>query len=109
MDTAPHPDDIVHIATPAEWAAAQAAGRVAPASLDIEGFVHCSTRAQLPGTLDRWFRGAGPLRILVLDPGRLDAELRWEESHPGALFPHVYGPLPLDAVVAVEEIRQAAG
>jgi uncharacterized protein (DUF952 family) len=102
-------DDVLHITTPAEWEAARATGQVSPPSLEAEGFVHCSTRAQLAGTLARHFRGAGSLRVLVLDPDRLGAELRWEESRPGEVFPHLYGPLPVDAVVAVEDVTPPAG
>jgi len=102
-------DDMVHIATPAEWVAAQAAGQVAPPSLATEGFVHCSTRAQLPGTLARHFAGAGDLVVLVLDPGALGAELRWEGIPGGEAFPHVYGPIPTAAVTAVEHVTAPAG
>jgi uncharacterized protein (DUF952 family) len=102
-------DDVLHITTPAEWEAAWATGQVIPPSLEAEGFVHCSTRAQLAGTLARHFPGAGSLRVLVLDPDRLGAELRWEESRPGEVFPHLYGPLPVDAVVAVEDVTPPAG
>ncbi len=102
-------DDVLHITTPAEWEAARAAGQVIPPSLEAEGFVHCSTRAQLAGTLARRFPGAGSLRVLVLDPDRLGGELRWEESRPGEVFPHLYGPLPVDAVVAVEDVTPPAG
>jgi len=93
--------DIVHIATPAEWADAQRTGTVAPANLATEGFVHCSTREQLPGTLELVFRGAGPLFVLVLDPEAL-VDLRWE-GQPEA-FPHVYSTIPTTAVLAVEEV-----
>ncbi len=48
-------DDVLHIASPAEWDAARAAGAICPASLGSEGFVHCATRAQLPATLARHF------------------------------------------------------
>lgn len=102
-------DDLLHVTTPAEWESARAAGHVTPPSLETEGFVHCSTRGQLAGTLARHFRGAGPLQVLVLDPDRLGAELRWEESRPGGVFPHLYGPLPVDAVVAVEDVTPPAG
>lgn len=102
-------DDMVHIATPAEWAAAQAAGVVAPPSLATEGFVHCSTRAQLPGTLARHFAGAGDVVVLTLDPAALDVELRWEGSPPGEAFPHVYGAIPIAAVTAVEHVTAPAG
>lgn len=98
--------DVLHITTPAAWADAQRTGSVRPASLDDEGFVHCSTRDQLAGTLGRHFPGDGPLVGLVLDPARLGgAELRWEESRPGERFPHVYGPIPVAAVTAVEPLR----
>ncbi len=103
------PADILHIATPADWTVAQQAGEVAPPSLTSEGFVHCSTRAQLPATLGRHFRGAGPLVLLVLDADAIAADLRWGESYPGERFPHVYAPIPVAAVVAVEEITAPAG
>jgi uncharacterized protein (DUF952 family) len=105
---APGETDILHIATPGEWAAAQRSGSVAPASLTGEGFVHCSTRAQLPATLERHFRGAGPLVVLVLDPDAIAADLRWDESYLGERFPHVYAPIPVAAVVAVEDVTPPA-
>ena len=101
--------DILHIATPADWTAAQQAGEVTPPSLATEGFVHCSTRAQLPSTLSRHFRGAGPLVLLVLDADAIAADLRWDESYPGERFPHVYTPIPVAAVVAVEQVTPPAG
>lgn len=101
--------DLLHISTPAGWAAARAAGEVAPDSLAVEGFVHCSTRDQLAGTLARHFAGAGELVVLVLDPDALGADLRWEESRPGERFPHVYGPIPVGAVVAVEPVSAPPG
>jgi len=97
-------DDVLHIASPADWDAARAAGAIRPASLESEGFVHCSTRAQLPATLARHFRGAGDLVLLVLDRAVLGDALRWDESHLGEVFPHVYAPIPLDAVTAVEHV-----
>ena len=102
-------DAILHITTHEAWAAAQQAGVVRPPSLDTEGFVHCSTPAQLDTTLDRHFRGAGPLLVLVLDPDAIAPDLRWEESHPGEAFPHVYAPIPVEAVVAVEAVTPPAG
>ena len=96
--------EILHIATPSDWAAATTTGQVAPPSLATEGFVHCSTRDQLAGTLERHFAGAGPLVLLVLDEAAIAADLRWEESLPGESFPHVYAPVPVSAVLSVEEI-----
>lgn len=100
---------ILHITTRAAWDAAVAAG--APyehPSLDTEGFVHCSTDEQLPGTLARYFAGSDPATLvaLVIDPDRLvaDTELRWEPATGGEAFPHVYGPIPLVAVVGVRPL-----
>ena len=100
---------ILHITTRAAWddAVAGAAPYTHP-SLEAEGFIHCSTDAQLPGTLDRHFAGTDrtALVALVVDPARLpaDAELRWEPSTGGEDFPHVYGPIPLDAVIDVRPL-----
>ena len=96
--------EILHIATPSEWEAATRTGQIAPPSLATEGFVHCSTREQLAGTLERHFAGAGALVLLVLDEAAIAADLRWEESLPGQPFPHVYAAIPVAAVLAVEEI-----
>ena len=101
--TKPGDDDLIHITTPDDWAAAQAAGSVA-ATMATEGFVHCSTRRQLPGTLGRHFGGAGPLLGLLLDPDTV-GDLRWEVSVGDEEFPHVYNALPLDAVLGVEPLE----
>lgn len=63
-----------------------------------DGFIHMSTAAQLPGTLDRHFSGpdgAGRtgLVLVSLDPARLGPSLRWEPARDGSLFPHLYGDL----------------
>jgi uncharacterized protein (DUF952 family) len=102
--TPPDGHDILHVATPSEWDAAQRTGEVAPASLATEGFVHCSTRAQLATTLARHFAGAGELVVLVLDADAIAADTRWEEGSPGERFPHVYAPIPVAAVVGVERV-----
>ena len=91
---------IYHITTAAAWAAARAAGAYSPDSLASEGFIHFSTREQLLWVADRFYRGEPGLLLLAVDTERLTAELRYEESEPGMRFPHLYGPLNLDAVVA---------
>jgi glutathione S-transferase len=93
---------LFHILSPDEWAAAQASGWVAPAGLAAEGFVHCSTEAQVAGTIERHFPAGTELLVLVLDPGALGAEVRWEPSPAtGEDYPHVYGRVPVAAVVDV--------
>jgi uncharacterized protein (DUF952 family) len=95
---------IVHVTTRVAWEAAVGAGTAyAHPSLDVEGFIHCSTDAQLPGTLHRYFTDTdrATLVALVIDPASLGDTLRWEPSTGGENFPHVYGPIPLSAVVDV--------
>lgn len=96
---------IVHICSRADW---QAAGHTyAPASLDDVGFVHCSDlgTAHLPA--DALYAGRTDMVLLQVDEDRLDAPLRWEPGSPphpaGIWFPHVYGPIPEAAVVAVHD------
>lgn len=89
---------IFHLATPEEWATAQASGAVAPASLTAEGFVHCSTEVQLEDTIQRHFAGVDELVLLRLDAAELGDALRWEESRPGEAFPHVYRAIGLGEV-----------
>jgi uncharacterized protein (DUF952 family) len=92
---------IFHITTESAWLTAQAIGGYSADSLASEGFIHLSTREQLLGTASRFYLGQTGLVVLAVDPQRLVAELRYEESEPGQLFPHLYGPLNLDAVTAV--------
>ncbi|MEJ3747775.1 DUF952 domain-containing protein [Actinomycetes bacterium KLBMP 9797] len=97
---------IFHIAELADWQAAQAAGdyRVSTRgrTLAEEGFIHASRRDQVRATAEAFYAGAGPLVLLTIDPARLTSPVRDEEVAPGAVFPHIYGPVNLDAVVAVE-------
>jgi len=100
---------ILHIARRSEWDSARAGGSYAPPSLAGEGFIHCSTIAQIAHTANRHFRGQRGLAVLCIDESRLKAELKYEppmpalnkNENPGGLFPHLYGPLNLDAVVRV--------
>ncbi len=89
---------IYHILPRADWEKARAQGEYRAASLAQEGFIHFSTRRQVAGTLARYYAGRSDLVLLRVDTNRLLADLRYEESH-GEFFPHLYGPLNLDAVV----------
>ncbi|HVV93217.1 MAG TPA: DUF952 domain-containing protein [Hyphomicrobiales bacterium] len=87
------------IATAAEWRAAEAAGRYDGAAVDrADGFIHLSTAGQVAETAAKHFAGQGELVLVAVDCEALGPALRWEPSRGGALFPHVYGPLPLTAV-----------
>lgn len=101
----PPAEVIFHLTTPAEWAEAQRVGQVVPAGFAAEGFVHCSTPAQLYGTIAAHFQGVDELVLLQMDPAALGGDLRWEPSRDGQLFPHLYRPVALSDVVAVREWR----
>ncbi len=88
------------------WETAIDAGELKGSPVDLaDGFIHLSTAEQLPETLRRHFAGQVGLLILKVDVGRLLAlsgdRLRWEPSRGGDLFPHLYGPLPVEAVAEV--------
>jgi uncharacterized protein (DUF952 family) len=99
-------EPILHLADRAAWESARATGTPYAMStrdltLEEEGFIHCATETQLPGVLDRYYRGLEhTLVLLEIDPARLGAEVRYEPSG-GDLFPHIYGPIPIDAVLKV--------
>lgn len=100
---------IYKILLPAEWAAFEAAGRFDGSPFDHEsGFVHCSSREQVAPTAMRVFPDEPALVVAAIDADALGESVRWEESADGGLFPHVYGPVPRDAVTAVYEVAGAA-
>jgi uncharacterized protein (DUF952 family) len=94
-------EPIYHITTRDQWNHARLAGSYQADSLLTEGFIHCSTAAQLRDSGSRHFAGQTDLILLEIDPGKLRWELRWEgpEAHP---FPHLYGPLDLAAVISAQ-------
>ncbi|MBM7414793.1 MULTISPECIES: DUF952 domain-containing protein [Nocardiaceae] len=97
---------LVHMCPAADWEASVAAGEVAPASLAEQGFVHLSTPQQVHLPANRLFAGRRDIVLLSVDPTRLKGRLEWEPGVPGGpgsmLFPHLYGPVPLTAVVEVQ-------
>jgi len=73
-----------------------------------DGYIHLSTAAQVTETADRHFAGQGDLAIAAVDLDALGEAVRWELSRGGALFPHLYGPLTLDAVIAYSPLHRLA-
>src|SRR5262249_18920221 len=69
------------------------------------GFIHLSSADQLEGTLAKPFAGAKDLVVLAKDTATLGERLRWEPSGGGDLFPHLYGPLPFEALIWEEPIE----
>ena len=94
------PTTIYKICPAALWQDAERGGRFHRAPVDQhDGFIHFSTAAQVAETAARHFAGAAGLVLVAVDAGLLDATLKWEPSRGGDLFPHLYGPLPLSAVL----------
>ena len=100
---------ILHLASNDAWLAAAENGLYRADSLSTEGFIHCSKASQIVGVANAFYHGQHGLVLLLIDPSKLKPVLKWEppaEPEPthareGELFPHVYGPLNLDAVVKV--------
>ena len=90
---------IYHMCLRQEWELAVQSGAYAGSSQDrADGFIHFSTAEQLPESARRHRMGQVGLVLLAVDPQALGEALRWEPSRHGALFPHLYGTLPLSAV-----------
>ena len=92
---------IYKILRAAEWQAMQAAGETAGSPVDLrDGFVHFSTAAQAPETARRHFAGEGELWLVTADATAMGADLAWEPSRGGDLFPHLYRPFRMADVVS---------
>jgi uncharacterized protein (DUF952 family) len=90
---------IYKIAEEAQWAAAAAHGGFDGSADDKrDGFIHLSTAAQARETAAKHFAGRAGLVLAAVHVEQLGALLKWEPSRGGALFPHVYGALPMSAV-----------
>jgi uncharacterized protein (DUF952 family) len=103
---------LVHLCCAQEWSDARTGGQLRPESLTTAGFIHLSTPDQVHLPANRLYRGRSDLVLLYVDSIRLDSPVRWE---PGVaadpesmLFPHLYGPLPVEAVIKVTGYRPAA-
>jgi uncharacterized protein (DUF952 family) len=101
-------DQIAHICSEDDWQAAQELGEYRADSLESEGFIHFSKPGQAVDTANRYYTGRTDLMLLWVDPAKLTAELRWETSH-GDVYPHLYGPLNLDAVSRASAFHPDAG
>ncbi|RDE08904.1 DUF952 domain-containing protein [Pelagibacterium lacus] len=100
---------IYKIASRADWDRAREDGQLLGTSVDLaDGYIHFSTAAQLAETLDKHYRGQSGLVLATVDPALLPQELAWEPSRGGQLFPHLYAPLPLSAVIAEHVLNARA-
>ena len=93
---------IYRIVPESVWQRAQAAGSFGGTEHDLrDGFIHFSTAAQVAETAARHYAGQTELLLVRVNVAALGEALRWEPSRGGALFPHLYGALPLSAVTSV--------
>ena len=108
-------DPIFHLALPDDWAGAFTTGEYRMSTrgitLEQEGFIHCSTRAQVEATAKRFYGDLDQLVVLTVDPHLVPSPIRWEPPAPGVdtLFPHIYGPLPIAAVAQATTWLRAEG
>lgn len=99
---------IFHIADRSEWQAQPDAYR--HASLDTEGFIHCSTAQQVAWVANSFFAGQSGLVLLWIDCDRLQSPLRFDPVEGVGSFPHIYGTINRDAIVQVTDFApNAAG
>jgi uncharacterized protein (DUF952 family) len=93
---------LVHMCGAEDWSQARSRGAIHP---EPSGFIHLSTPEQVHLPANRLYRGRDDLVLLHVDPALLDSPVRWEPGVPtdpeSMLFPHLYGPLPARAVIAV--------
>ena len=106
------PAVLVHLCPTEDWSAAQSVGELRPESLTSVGFIHLSTPEQVHLPANRLYRGREDLVLLHIDPARLDSPIRWElgvATDPESMvFPHLFGALPVEAVINVTSYRPAA-
>ena len=98
---------IYHVTTKQEWNDAKEKGFYTAPSLETEGFIHTSEAQQVKGVLQRYYQGKKDLLKLVIDTEKLTSKLKYELAPSvNENFPHIYGPINLDAVIEAVEIGE---
>ncbi len=96
---------IYKIISKSEWQRAETAGVFKGVAIDLtDGYIHFSTVAQAAETAAKHFAGKTDLLLITVNPDALTQSLKWEPSRGGALFPHLYGDMNLDAVEGKEPL-----
>src|SRR5215218_6058147 len=113
-------NSIYHLAPAERWRDWPAEQPYLPAEYAADGFIHCTAGEELMlSVANRFYRDApSEFVLLVIDPARLSAPLKWEApAHPDGdvradlapLFPHIYGRIERAAIVEVRAVRRSAG
>jgi uncharacterized protein (DUF952 family) len=92
---------ILHITTRQQWEEAEELGIYRGDTLDSDGFIHCSTVRQVVQVANTFFPGRSGLVLVCIDADRVAAEIRYEALESEESFPHIYGPLEVEAVSQV--------
>lgn len=96
---------IYHVTTNKAWEEAQSKQSYVPQDFDKDGFIHCSIERQIEGVLERFYKGHTGLVKLKIEKAKVQRPVLFELAEDlNELFPHIYGPLNLDSVVAVTPI-----
>ncbi|MGB7860393.1 MAG: DUF952 domain-containing protein [Acidimicrobiia bacterium] len=96
--------NLFHIAEPSDWD--QRTDSYAPAAFETEGFIHCSTADQLEAVAASFYAGRDDVILLTVDPKALVSGVVYEDLYEiGEEFPHIYGPIPLSAIVESRPYR----
>lgn len=105
MTEAIAPKVLFRLIRAADWMAAAAEGVFTGSETDrADGFIHLSTAEQVEGTAERWYPGLDDLMVLTVDRDALKSPVKMEVSSRGTFYPHLYGPLRLEAVMAAEPV-----
>lgn len=93
-------DLIFHLVSKEDWKERKIDSRYSPQSIDAEGFIHCSSGKSIEETANRLFKGNENLLLIVINTSLIESDLKYEEDEKtGVTYPHIYGPLNLDAVI----------
>ena len=93
---------ILHIVDKEKWLIEKAKGIYVPSSLESDGYIHCSTKEQAVNVANFLYNGQDGLVLLCIDSNKVSSEIIYEDLYEtGKLFPHIYGPLNIDAVFKV--------
>ncbi len=95
---------ILHIATKKDWDLGRGMGEYRGDTLDSQGFIHCSTVDQIDEVARYLFKGKKNLLLLQIDEIKVKSEIKYEDAGNGKLYPHIYGPLNIDAVANVRDV-----
>ena len=100
---------ILHITSQTAWQNAQQTGSYTGDTLTTDGFIHCSLPQQVTAVANTLFRGRKDLLLLYIDANRVQADIRYEDLYAGGEdYPHIYGPLNLDAVIKARDFLPGA-